>query len=153
MPKILKSRLNQKQIKMIDYYKKVVLENYANFSGRARRSEYWYFVLANILIFFGLMIISVAVSAAMGNEGLGMFFMVVMILYGLYIIIPSLALAVRRMHDIGKSGWYYFVQFIPFIGGIWFLVLLCTDGDHGTNAYGADPKNDFSELEEIGSEQ
>lgn len=61
--------------------------------------------------------------------------------YSLAILVPTLAVTVRRLHDIGKSGWMYFVGLIPLIGGIWLLVLLVTEGNHGPNQYGEDPKN------------
>jgi uncharacterized membrane protein YhaH (DUF805 family) len=63
------------------------------------------------------------------------------ILYGLALFIPGLAVAVRRLHDIGKSGWMILVALIPLIGGIWLLILLVKEGDSGSNEYGPDPKN------------
>ncbi|WP_445456080.1 DUF805 domain-containing protein [Flavobacterium sp. HNIBRBA15423] len=135
---------------MIEWYKKVVLENYANFSGRARRSEYWYFVLANLIVQISLLILF-AVFASMDLAGVGMIFYGILILYALGMFIPSLAVAVRRLHDVGKSGTFYFIGFIPFIGPIWLLVLFGTEGDNGTNKYGPDPKNPI-EINEIGTE-
>ncbi len=85
---------------MIDWYKKVVFENYANFSGRARRSEYWYFVLANLIIGVLLMIVDSALGLKIGNSNSG----ILNSLYNLAVLIPGLAVAVRRLHDIGKSG-------------------------------------------------
>lgn len=66
--------------------------------------------------------------------------MVLIGLYSLAVFIPSLAVTVRRLHDTNHSGWMYFVSLIPLIGGIWLLILLCTDGTHGQNQYGPDPK-------------
>lgn len=128
---------------MIDWYLKVVRDNYANFSGRARRSEYWYFVLCNMLITLFLFILMFVTSYAL----------YLLIIYSIGIIIPSIAVVVRRLHDIGKSGAYYFVSFIPVIGTIWLLVLLCTDGDNGSNQYGEDPKRPYNEFNEIGTTQ
>lgn len=131
---------------MIDWYLKVMRDNYANFSGRARRSEYWYFVLCQIIIFIPLL----AVSVVFEDEDFGF------IPFGLYAvvsIIPYFAVLVRRLHDSGKSGWYYFVRIIPLVGPIWLLVLLCTDGDNGTNQYGNDPKNFYDDINEIGKSQ
>ncbi len=137
---------------MIDWYKKVVFENYANFSGRARRSEYWYFILAQLLIFIGFIIIGSTIGLLFDTPENGFFIAYgFFVLYLLVMIIPYLAVVVRRLHDSGKSGWYYLISFIPFIGGIWMLVLLCTEGDFGTNDYGPDPKNDFEEINEIGN--
>lgn len=73
------------------------------------------------------------------------------VFYLLAILVPYLAVVVRRLHDSGKSGWYYFVSFIPGIGGIWMLILLCTEGNNFPNQYGDDPKNVFDEINEIGS--
>jgi len=83
---------------MIEWYKKVVFENYANFSGRARRSEYWYFTLANIIIGILLTLVDTISGFKLGNSG------VLSSLYNLAIFIPGLAVSVRRLHDIGKSG-------------------------------------------------
>lgn len=138
---------------MIQWYKKVVFENYANFSGRARRSEYWYFALMQFLII--LVILGAGIATAgldEGLTGLGVFWMLYVI-YVLATFIPGLAVAVRRLHDSGKSGWYYFVALIPFIGGLWLLFLLFTEGTNGPNDYGPDPKNEFEEMNEIGTTQ
>ncbi|WP_264553028.1 DUF805 domain-containing protein [Flavobacterium sp. N2038] len=136
---------------MIEWYKKVVFENYANFKGRARRSEYWYFALANGIISIALIITGLIIGGLLGDVatggiiGYGLF-----ILYTFATLIPGLAVIARRMHDIDKSGWYYCVAFIPFAGGIWLLILLCTEGNYGSNQYGSDPKNDVEEINEIG---
>ncbi|MGH2666227.1 DUF805 domain-containing protein [Flavobacterium sp.] len=135
---------------MIDWYKKVMIKNYANFSGRARRSEYWYFVLMNVVVIVFLVILYLCMLTV--SETLGGVFLGALLLYFLIIIIPSLAVIVRRLHDINKSGWYYFVRFIPVAGPIWLLILLCTDGTAGNNGYGKDPKQEFDEINEIGME-
>ena len=134
---------------MVKYYKSVVIDNYANFSGRARRSEYWYFALANNFIFANLyMMCIISVS---NSKNLSYVFLALLIIYFLAIILPSLAVIVRRLHDIGKSGVYFFVGFIPFLGSIWLLIMLFTEGNHGRNNYGEDPKGSFNEIgEEIG---
>lgn len=98
------------------------LKNYATFSGRARRKEYWMFFLFNLIF-----------SAVAGMLGLTA-------LYSLATFIPRIAVAVRRLHDIGKTGWWYFIVLIPVIGGIWYLILMCTDSKYGTNTYGENPK-------------
>ena len=77
--------------------------------------------------------------------------MILFLVYVVGIIIPSLAVIVRRLHDVGKSGWFYFISLVPFIGSIWLLVLFCTEGDNGPNKYGTDPKNPI-EIDEIGVE-
>lgn len=136
---------------MIEWYKKVVFENYANFKGRARRSEYWYFALANGIISILLIIIGAILGGIFGDALTGG--IIGYILFGLYsfaTILPGLGVVVRRLHDVGKSGWFYFIALIPFVGGIWLLVLFCTEGDQGPNQYGSDPKNQIEEINEIG---
>lgn len=100
----------------MNYYLKV-LQNYANFNGRARRSEYWYFFLFNVIISFGFGFVVPQFAS----------------LYTLAVLIPSIAVAVRRMHDVGKSGWFYLIP-------IYNLVLAVTEGTKGSNEYGPDPK-------------
>ena len=125
---------------LIGWWKKVVFENYANFNGRARRAEYWYFALGCFLLlipFYIIGIIGVAIqSQILSFTGLGLYF-----LAAIALIVPSLAVAVRRLHDLNKSGWYYFIGLIPFVGSIILLVWFFTDGNRFTNDYGEDPKN------------
>jgi uncharacterized membrane protein YhaH (DUF805 family) len=132
---------------MIEWYKKVVFENYANFSGRARRSEYWYFLLMNMII----AIVAIIIDSVSGLNIAPLPYGYVYIGYALLTLLPGLAVAVRRLHDVGKSGWFILISFIPFIGAIWLLVLFCSEGESNTNAYGPDPKNDFEEINEIGT--
>lgn len=132
---------------MIEWYKKVVFENYANFSGRARRSEYWYFLLANMII----AIIAAVIDSVAGLNFEPLPYGWLYFANALLVFIPGLAVAVRRLHDVGKSGWFFFIALIPIIGSIWLLVLFCTDGDQGENQYGPDPKNNFDEIDEIGT--
>ena len=109
-----------------------VLSNYANFKGRARRSEYWFFVLFNSLATGLLSGISTAAESS--------FFYVIYIIYVLAMILPTLAVIWRRLHDIGKSGACYFIALIPIVGAIILLVWLCRDSDPNTNMYGPSPK-------------
>lgn len=128
----------------MEWYLKVVRDNYANFGGRARRKEYWMFALFNMI--FALIaaiidnILGTTFSIGGGAYRVPVFYGWVYLIYLLAIIIPSLAVFVRRMHDIGKSGWWFLICLIPFIGAIWMLVLLCTDGNPGVNVYGSSPK-------------
>ena len=119
----------------MNYYLKV-LKQYSNFKGRARRKEYWMFTIFNI-IFGGIaMTLDSVFGIAIEGVGYGP-------LYGIYVLvlfIPGLAVAVRRLHDIGKSGWMYLIVFIPLIGAIWILVLLLKDSEEGDNKYGPNPK-------------
>nr|WP_297309504.1 DUF805 domain-containing protein [uncultured Flavobacterium sp.] len=105
----------------MNYYLKV-LQNYANFNGRARRSEYWYFYLFNLIIAIILGFIGILINSTILSN-----------IYSLVVLIPGIAVAIRRMHDVGKSGWYILIP-------IYNLILACTDGDKGPNEYGEDPK-------------
>ncbi len=125
---------------MIDWWKKVVFKNYANFQGRARRSEYWYFALCNILVMLPFYILAM-VAAANDSSGLATFGLIVYIILALGLLVPSLAVSVRRLHDIGKSGWYYLFILIPLVGPIILLVWFFMEGNRAPNQYGADPKN------------
>ncbi|MEZ0129995.1 DUF805 domain-containing protein [Flavobacterium sp. LBUM151] len=137
---------------MIEWYKKVVFENYANFNGRARRSEYWYFTLVQFLILISFVILGAIIGSFFDNALGGLFVgYIVFALYSFATFLPTLAVVVRRLHDVGKSGWFYFIALVPFIGGIWLLVLICTEGDSGSNDYGSDPKSSIEEINEIGN--
>ncbi len=115
-------------------YLKNALNKFADFETRASRKEYWMFVLWFILVYFGLFIISAILSKLVRIN-----IVFLPIIFAIVYIIPSISIAVRRLHDIGKSGWWYFISFIPFVGGIWLLVLLVTKGDIGNNSYGPSP--------------
>jgi len=133
---------------MFQWYKKVVFENYANFSGRARRSEYWYFAFFNLLV----AILGYVIDNFLGlnfDEGAGGPFYLLVLLGTL---LPGLAVLVRRLHDQNKSGWYVLIIFVPLIGSIWLLILLVTEGTNGKNEYGEDPKRPYNEINEIGLE-
>lgn len=129
---------------MINYWK-ACFQKYADFNGRARRSEYWYFTLMNIIIMIPLYILAIIFFL---NEMtvLGIAFIGLYVIYALGSFIPSLAAIVRRLHDIGKSGWMFCVSFIPLAGPIWLLVLMCTDSQPGDNEYGPNPKNSDIDL-------
>ena len=113
----------------MEWYLKVVRDNYANFNGRASRQEYWMFFLFNIIF-------AIVAGFVDGFLGLGFLYL----LYSVAVLIPSLAVGVRRLHDVNKSGWWLFISLIPIIGAIWLLILLCTDSNPGENNYGPSPK-------------
>ena len=104
---------------------KICLNKYATFKGRARRSEYWWWYLAmvllNIIVYF------------IGSTGLSY-------IVSLAFIIPNLAVAMRRLHDIGKSGWFILIGLIPLIGAIILIVWFCQQGENQANAYGENPR-------------
>jgi len=113
---------------MIWNYYVGVLKNYTKFDGRARRSEYWYFVLVNLIISFGVGFIGGMLRMPwLGN------------IYTLAILLPAIGVSIRRMHDINKSGWYILIP-------IYNIVLAATEGDKGPNQYGPDPKNPAPDL-------
>lgn len=116
-------------------YFKMALQKYAQFTGRSRRSEYWYFVL----FYFIIAVVAVILDNLLGIAFLELYGPIYLIVV-LGLVIPSLAVVVRRLHDVGKSGWFYFIVLIPIIGGIWLLVLMVTDSQPGTNKWGPNPK-------------
>jgi len=120
---------------LINYWKKVVLENYANFTGRARRAEFWWYFLASFLINLVLNIIDAILGLGMGG-GIG----VLSGIYGLAVLVPGLAVGVRRLHDTDKSGWWLLIGLIPIVGLIVLIVFWATEGLPGTNRYGNNPK-------------
>jgi uncharacterized membrane protein YhaH (DUF805 family) len=117
-------------MQLIDAWKKVVLEKYAVFGGRARRAEYWWYILAQIIIFAALAVL-MGVSSVFG---------VLYVVYAIATFIPSLAVAIRRLHDTSRSGWWLLISFVPFVGGIILIVLLALDSTPGPNEYGPSEK-------------
>ncbi len=116
------------------------LKNYAVFDGRATRSEYWYFFLFNLIFAVISAIIDELSGTTFHIGSINLHYGYVYLIYGLAIFAPSLAVTVRRLHDVGKSGWFYFIILIPFVGAVWLLVLACTDSNPGENKYGPNPK-------------
>jgi len=114
----------------------IVLKKYADFTGRAQRAEYWYFVLFYVLFFIALSIIDSAMGVLSYEFGVGLLGG----LFALAILIPSIAVTVRRLHDTSRSGWWFFISFIPLVGGIILLVFTCLDSTPGANTYGPNPK-------------
>ncbi|MEV7392632.1 MULTISPECIES: DUF805 domain-containing protein [unclassified Streptomyces] len=107
-----------------------VLKKYAVFSGRARRQEYWMFTLFNVIIYIALTV----VGRIIGFSALGL-------LYSLAVLLPGLGVAVRRLHDTGRSGWAILVGIIPLVGWIIAIVWLASEGKPEENQYGANPKH------------
>ena len=120
----------------------LVLKKYADFNGRARRKEYWMFALFNCLIAFAVTGTFFGASALLGEKSdLAAMAMIPLFLYCFAMLIPSLAVTVRRLHDTGRSGWWYLISFVPFVGGIILFVFTVFDGDPRPNLYGPDPKD------------
>jgi uncharacterized membrane protein YhaH (DUF805 family) len=118
----------------MDWYLKV-LRQYADFEGRARRKEYWMYTLFNMLA----LLVAAILDGLLGLTRHG-FFGPVYGLYALATLIPGLALGVRRLHDVDRSGWWLLLAIIPLIGAIVLFVWAVTDGTRGSNQFGDDPK-------------
>ncbi len=129
--------------------------HYADFSGRTSRKEFWMFQLMMLLIvvvFFTLLTVFGIGLASSGTENSSgtLFFALWFIpiaLFMLAIIVPSIAIAVRRLHDIGRSGWWYLISFVPWVGGIIIIVLECLPSQKGTNKWGANPYGIESDVQ------
>jgi len=109
----------------------------ADFSGRSRRKEYWIFNLFNSLVAIVLVLAIFPFSAQ--DKPPSILFLLVLV-YGIVLFIPSLSVTIRRLHDIGKSGWWYFIGFVPLIGGIILFVFTLLDSEPTANQWGLDPK-------------
>lgn len=120
----------------MNWYLKV-LKQYADFKGRARRKEYWMFFLFNMIISYGIALLAIGIDV----PELAMLSSV----YSLAVLIPGIAVGVRRMHDAGKSGWFLLIP-------IYNLILACTDSEAGSNKWGSNPKTGDDEISEIGVE-
>lgn len=108
------------------------IKNYAKFTGRARRREYWMFILFNFVIGFFLGIIDGLLGTFNAEAQVGL----LGTLYSLFVLIPSIALSVRRLHDIGRTGWWLLIAFIPFIGAIVLLIFFVLDSREEGSKYG-----------------
>ncbi|MGI6718843.1 MAG: DUF805 domain-containing protein [Bacteroidales bacterium] len=116
----------------MNYIKEAVTKKYAQFSGRARRKEYWTYTL----VVFIISLIAGLIDDFIIKKA------IISTIITLALIVPSFAIAVRRLHDIGKGGGWVFICLIPIVGAIWFLVLMATPGEVGENRFGEDPKAD-----------
>lgn len=120
------------------YWMQQPLKKYADFNGRARRMEYWMFVVLNIAV----SVVATILDGILGMKGM------IAGLYGpltllalLALIVPGIAVGIRRLHDQDKSGWWLLLAVVPIIGGIVLLVFFCFEGTKGENRYGSDPKS------------
>jgi uncharacterized membrane protein YhaH (DUF805 family) len=133
------------------------LKRYADFNGRSRRKEYWMFTLGVILAFVIAFIVFAFVFGAGSSSStpddvasmVGSTGVIVFGLAYLAILIPSIAVQVRRFHDQDKSGWFVLLALIPYIGGLILLVFMCLEGTRGPNRFGPDPKNPGGDLGEV----
>ena len=114
-----------------------VLRKYAVFSGRARRKEYWFFVLFNLLIVAGLTLVDTFVGTYDPIREIGL----LSGLYGIGVILPSVAVGARRLHDSGRTAWWLLIGLVPVIGAIVLLIFFVLDSQMGDNEYGPNPKH------------
>ncbi|PQJ81733.1 DUF805 domain-containing protein [Polaribacter glomeratus] len=129
----------------MNWYLKVI-NQYFDFSGRARRKEYWMFTLFSLIISWSLPILDVTFGTYI--------FSIIGSIYYLLVFIPGLAVMLRRLHDSGNSGWFLFLLLIPIIGWVWLLVLLCLESEPKTNKWGENPKGIVNDsiIDQIGVE-
>jgi len=125
---------------MKKYYLDILTNKYADFNGRARRKEYWMWTLYYTIVLLFAMVLDNVLGLnfeLFGQDlGYGWLYVTIRITH----LIPGLGIVVRRLHDVGKSGWFYLIILIPLIGFIWILVLFCTEGVKEDNKWGSNPK-------------
>ncbi|MCP8465271.1 DUF805 domain-containing protein [Pseudomonas sp. ZM23] len=114
----------------MEWYLKCLKQHYFDFNGRARRKEYWMYTLVNALISLAIIMMLGAIAPKL---------IPVVYIYTLAVLMPSLGVGVRRLHDIGKSGWFFLIALVP-LANFYLLYLLCLDSESGANAYGESPK-------------
>jgi len=118
------------------------LKKYAVFSGRSRRKEYWYFFLFNSIFYLILLIIDTLTGTYNQENGMGLLTMI----YFIAVLLPSLGLSVRRLHDTNRRGWWILLSLIPIIGAIVLLIFMVQDSTPGENRFGSNPKEAVSET-------
>ncbi|MHB8087994.1 MAG: DUF805 domain-containing protein [Anaerolineaceae bacterium] len=117
-------------------YYVAALKKYAVFSGRASKKEFWMFVLFNILVSLVLGIFDYILGTTYGPREIG----ILSSIYSLVVFLPSLGVAIRRLHDIGNIGWWVFISLVPIIGIIWYVIIMSKNGDPAENAFGPVPE-------------
>lgn len=117
----------QRQVTFVEAIKMALQQNYCNFTGRSSRSEYWWFMLFSFIV-------SAVINMIFGRHGMWIGYIV-----GLAFLLPTLGLSWRRMHDIGKSGAWWFINFIPLVGTILWIVWCCKESEPHPNQYGPEP--------------
>lgn len=119
----------------MDLVKEAITKKYATFSGRARRKEYWLFFLFAMVVNIILRIVDGAIGTLDYQLGLGLLSGI----FSLAILIPSIAVAVRRLHDTDRKGWWFLLIFVPIVGAIALIIFFCMKGTDGENRFGSDP--------------
>jgi uncharacterized membrane protein YhaH (DUF805 family) len=152
---------SEEDYNMFDWWKKAMINNYANFYGRARRKEYWYTFLVNILIFAFFIFVPYLLTAFFEAENnssfefIRTFFGILLFILFALFLIPNLAVSIRRLHDTGISGWFMLISLIPIIGRLILFIFLLTDSKDESNKWGKSPKyyKKNNLLEEIGKSE
>ncbi|WP_420456165.1 DUF805 domain-containing protein [Rubrivirga sp.] len=121
----------------MDWYLDILRHHYADFDGRARRKEYWMFVLVNLGIYIAIAVVAGVLSSIW--EPLGWIAGLAYVAFALGVMVPSIAVGVRRLHDTGKTGWLMLLGMIP-LANLVLLYFMIVEGDPGPNEYGPDPK-------------
>lgn len=128
------------ELSLWGFYMKCLKDKYASFDGRARRKEYWSFALFNAIIYFIFYAVGIFLAVSTRSGTLALIVFGILGIYALGIIVPSLAVTVRRLHDIGKGGGWIFISCVPFVGGLILLVFTLLDSEAGENRFGPNPK-------------
>jgi uncharacterized membrane protein YhaH (DUF805 family) len=121
----------------MNWYLEAVKNKYAVFDGRAHRQEFWYFILFYFLIYFALSIVDQVTGTFSMETGAGLLSGI----YALAMLVPSLAVGARRLHDTGRSGWWQLLMLIPILGGLILIFFFVLDSEPGDNQYGPNPKS------------
>ncbi|WP_442499512.1 DUF805 domain-containing protein [Methylobacter sp. sgz302048] len=121
----------------MNWYLEAVKNKYAVFDGRAQRQEFWYFMLFYLLIYFALSVVDQVTGAFNEQTGTGLFSGI----YTLAMLVPSLAVGARRLHDTGRSGWWQLLSLIPVLGVLVLIFFFAQDSQPGDNQYGSNPKS------------
>ena len=125
-----------------NWYFSFIKDNYTNFKGRLRRRDYWTFVLMTIVIELAIYFVVYVLTYIFGGEAVtaASICSTIVGIIGILLLLPSLGISIRRLHDTNKSGWLLLLAIIPIIGSIILLIIACIEGTRGPNKYGEDPK-------------
>lgn len=127
------------QLSLFALFLEALTKRYAQFSGRASKREFWGYMLFRMVAVVAIFFVAVIMFAI--NESLGSIFNLLCWLFGIALVIPDLSVGVRRLHDTGKSGWWYLISVIPLIGWIWLIILWCQASVNEDNQWGGLPEN------------
>lgn len=127
------------QLSLFALFLEALTKRYAQFSGRASKREFWGFMLFRMVVVVAIFFVSVIMFEI--NESLGGIFSLLCWLFGIALVIPDLSVGVRRLHDIGKSGWWFLIGLVPLIGPIWLIILWCQASVNEDNQWGGLPEN------------